>query len=269
MTSQNEQPRRALVTGGASGIGYGVAEALLKKGASVAIGDISDEDLKRAARALNGSKTLPVLLDVTSRASVRSAVTTCREKLGGLDTLVNCAGVIYFTPLGDISEEEWDHVLDVDLKGVFFCCQAAAPLLCESGRGRIVSISSDAGKKGYPLIASYCAAKFGVIGLSKAVAGELAPYGVTVNCVCPIGVTSTKMGQQVLDWLVKKTGEPAKKILAAREQATPLKRMATTDDVVNAVMFFISEEASFLTGEALNVDGGVLSTASIPGTGEG
>jgi len=259
------QPQRAFVTGGASGLGYAVAEALLASGASVAIGDINQEALKEAAKTLNTPRLLTVELDVTSRQSVQAAVQQCVDTLNGLDTLVNCAGVIDFVPLEEMTEELWDRIIDIDLKGVFLSCQAAAPFLRGSGRGRIVSISSDAGKKGYSLISSYCAAKFGVIGFSRAIAGELAPYGVTVNCVCPIGVASTRMDQKVLDWLSKRTGEPIAKIMAARAQTTPMNRTATTEDVVQAIMFFISDASNFLTGEALNVDGGVLTTSAIPG----
>lgn len=269
MIYENRAPRKALVTGGASGIGYAVAEALLAGGAQVAIGDIDRQAIHRAEARLSSANLVPILLDVTSRESVHQAVEACASRFGGLDTLINCAGVIQFCPLEAIEERDWERVIDVDLKGVFLCCQAAAPFLVRSGRGRIVTISSDAGKRGQPLLSSYSAAKFGVIGFSKAIAGELAPSRVTVNCVCPIGVTSTQMGQQVLEWLVKQTGQSVEEILASREQDVPLKRMATTEDVVAAVMFFISDAASFVTGEALNVDGGVLSTAPISGLSEG
>jgi NAD(P)-dependent dehydrogenase (short-subunit alcohol dehydrogenase family) len=258
--------RRALVTGGASGIGYAVAKALLNSGAWVAIADIEKSSLARATKSLASKRLLPINLDVTSQSSVRAGVELAAAEFGGLNTLVNCAGVIDLKPLSEITESQWDHVVDIDLKGVFLCCQAGAPLLCASGEGRIVNISSDAGKKGYPLASSYCAAKFGVIGFSKAIAGELAPHGVTVNCVCPIGVTSTGMGRQVIQWLEERTGRSKEELQASRNRSTPLGRMATTDDVVHAVMFFLSDEASFLTGEALNVDGGVLSTGLIPGT---
>jgi NAD(P)-dependent dehydrogenase (short-subunit alcohol dehydrogenase family) len=257
--------RRALVTGGASGLGSGVAAALLTAGAHVAIGDLNEESLRKTSLALDSSRVLPIALDVTSRESVCRAIERCRTEFGGLDTLVNCAGVFSLLPLDEIQEEEWDRVLDINLKGVFLCCQSAAPLLRESKQGRIVSISSDAGKKGYPLISSYCASKFGVIGFSKAIAGELAPHGVTVNCVCPIGITSTQMGQQVMDLLVQATGKSPETLLAAREQTVPLGRMAQVEDVVNAVMFFLSDESGFVTGEALNVDGGVLGTGIVPG----
>jgi len=268
MPDETAPPRKALVTGGAAGLGYAVAERLLATGAWVAIGDVDSKNLHQAAKTLNSPRLLPLKLDVTSTDSVRSAVNACMEKFGGLDTLVNCAGIIEFVPLRDMTEEQWDRVLGVDLKGVFLCCQAAEGLLRESGRGRIVTISSDAGKKGFALISSYCAAKFGIIGFSKAIAGEFAPYGTTVNCVCPVGVTGTHMGQKVLDWLQARTGQSVENILAAREQTIPVGRMATAADVVHAVMFFISDEASFLTGEAIDVDGGTMSTSVVPGIGK-
>jgi NAD(P)-dependent dehydrogenase (short-subunit alcohol dehydrogenase family) len=269
LTPAEFSSRRALVTGGASGIGYGVAVALLKAGAHVAMGDLNVASLRELEHDLKSSRLLSLHLDVTSRNSVHAAVDRCRDEFGGLDTLVNCAGIFSLTKLDDIREEEWDRIIDVNLKGVFLCCQAAAPLLRESGRGRIVNLSSDAGQKAYPMISSYCASKFGVIGFSQAIAGELAPYGVTVNCVCPIGVTSTAMGKQVLDILVASTGKSAESILASREQSVPLRRMASVDDVVNAVLFFLSDRSGFLTAEALNVDGGVLGTGVVPGFGAG
>ena len=262
--------RRVLITGGASGFGLAIAEALLVQRACVAIGDIDLEQLQEAARCLgNADDVLPLELDVTSPVSVRAAVATCRETFGGLDTLINSAGVIHFAPLAEIREVDWDRVVDVDLKGPFLCSQAAAPLLCESGRrGRIVNIGSDAAKIGCPMLLSYCAAKFGVVGLTKALAAELAPYEVTVNCVCPVGVSTTGMGQAVLDWKIGATGQKTDEILAETAAGIPLKRNATVADVVNAVMFFLSDESAFLTGIALDVDGGLLSTMPIPGTEE-
>jgi len=259
------QSRVALVTGGASGIGYGVAEALLAGGAKVAIGDISEEALERAAAALNSPNLLPLQLDVTSSDSIRQTVKRCAEKFGGLDTLVNSAGIIEFVPLEEIAEDNWQRVISIDLTGVFLCCQATAPFLRRSGRGRVVTISSDAGKIGVPLLSSYCAAKFGVIGFSKAIAGELAPHGVTVNCVCPGGVTATQMGEQVLNWLSAKTGRSRDELLAERAKNVPLGRMQTIADVVGGVLFLISDAASYITGEALNIDGGGLGTTRIRG----
>ena len=270
MSDMRGAGRRVLITGGASGFGLAIARMLLNQQARVAIGDIDSEQLQEAVRSLdNADDVLPLKLDVTSPVSVKAAVATCQETFGGLDTLINSAGVIHFAPLAEICEADWDRVVDVDLKGPFLCSQAAAPLLCESGRrGRIVNIGSDAAKVGCPMIVSYCAAKFGVVGLTKALAAELAPYEVTVNCVCPVGVSTTGMGQTVLDWKIGTTGQKTDEILAETAAGIPLKRNATVADVVNAVMFFLSDESAFLTGVALDVDGGLLSAMPIPGTEE-
>ena len=267
-TSQVE-PRRALITGGAGGFGLAIAKALLAQGARVAIGDIDSEVLEEAARRVGSDDLLPLELDVTSLASVRAAVEACKTRLGGLDTLVNSAGVIEITPFLEISEEEWDRIIDVDLKGTFLCSQAVAPLLCESGRGRIVNIGSDASSMGWPLVSHYVAAKFGVVGLTKSLAGELAEHQVTVNCVCPIATATTRMGQKCLRWKMDAMKDTESEVHRATAAAVPLKRNSTEADVVNAVMFFLSDSSSFLTGQALDVDGGMLSTASLPGSGDG
>lgn len=263
--SSKPDPRHALVTGGASGFGLAIAQSLLAQGAYVAIADIDAARLQEATRSLDSANVLPLKLDVTSVDSVRAAVESCKSRFGCLDTLVNSAGVIHIAPLAEISERDWDRVLDVDLKGVFLCCQAAAPFLCESGRGRIVNIGSDASKLGCGMIVSYCAAKFGVVGLTKALAAELATYQVTVNCVCPVGVSTTGMGQDVLSWKMRKVGAKLQDILAATTAGIPLQRNATIEDIVNAAMFLLAERSSFLTGVALDVDGGLLSTMPMPG----
>ena len=264
------EPRRALITGGAGGFGLGTARALLARGAQVAIADIDGEKLRAAASELHSDRVLPLVLDVTSRESVQQAVDACRTRFGGLDTLVNSAGVIHFGSLEETTEADWDRVIDIDLKGVFLCCREAAPLLRESGRrGRIVNIGSDVSRIGFPLIASYCAAKSGVVGLSRALAGELAPDGVTVNCVCPVGVSTTGMGREVLAYKQRTTGAAPAEILAATAADIPLGRNPTEEDVVNAIVFFLAEESSFLTGVALDVDGGLLSTSTLPGVGDG
>ena len=264
----SRSPRRALISGGASGFGWAIAQALLAQGAWVAIGDNHPGRLEEATASLAHPNLLALELDVTSPASVRAAVDACQARFGGLDTLVNSAGIIYFTALDEISEAEWDRVIDVDLKGPFLCAQATAPLLRASGRGRIVNIGSDASKVGFPMLAHYCAAKAGVVGLTKVLAGELAPYQVTVNCVCPVGVSGTHMGQEVLNWKIRTTGLPAEQILVTTASGIPLKRNPTVADIVHAVLFFLGDEAAFLTGLALDVDGGMLSTIPLPGVAE-
>jgi len=260
-----DAPRRALVTGGASGFGLAIAQSLRTHGSQVAIGDLNAKSLGEAQHVLRGSNMLFLELDVTSAASVREAVRTCQQHFGGLDTLINSAGVIRFAPLAEITESEWDLVLDVNLKGAFLCSQTASPLLRTSGRGRIINIGSDASKIGCPMIVPYCASKFGLVGLTKALAAELAPHDVTVNCVCPVGVSGTRMGQEVLRWKTQASGKSPEEILAATAKAIPLKRNATVPDVVNVVMFFLADASAFLTGLALDVDGGALSAVPLPG----
>lgn len=266
MLDNRSNPRRVLVTGGASGFGLATAQALLDRGHQVAIGDVDSQQLKSAFRNLRHPNLLPIELDVTSKTSAKDAVEACRTRLGGLDTLINSAGVIHMTALEEITEEEWDHVIDVDLKGTFLCSQAAAPLLRQSRRGRIVNLGSDAAKIGCPQIVPYCAAKFGVVGLTKSLAAELAADGVTVNCVSPVGVSATGMGQFVLQRKIELSGQAPEDILAATAGEIPLQRNPTTADIVNAILFFLAEESAFLTGVVLDVDGGMLSILPVRGT---
>ena len=134
--------------------------------------------------------------------------------------------------------------------------RTAAPALRASGRGRMVAIASDAGKRGFAWIQAYTASKFGLVGLVESLAVELAPDGVTVNCVCPVGCPTTSMGQQVLDWKVRTAGKTPDEIVATTARTNPLGRNATEADVADAVLFFLSDESAFLTGVALDVDGG-------------
>jgi NAD(P)-dependent dehydrogenase (short-subunit alcohol dehydrogenase family) len=246
--------RKALITGGASGIGLEVARRLAREGVAVALLDIDEKRLATAAAAV-GKSAIPISVDVSAPAAVRVAVARAITQLGGLDTLVICAGVIHVKSLADVSEEDWDRTLDVNLKGAFFCCQAAAPALRASGRGRIVTISSDAGRRGVPGLHAYSASKFALIGITESLAGELAP-AVTVNSVCPVGVPDTGMGQKMLSWKAAHTGRPPMEVLSGIARGLPLGRNSTSADIADAVLFFISDSASFITGVALDVDGG-------------
>lgn len=246
--------RKALVTGGASGLGRAIARRLSQEGAGMAVLDVHTEQLERTVAELEGP-AVGVVADVRSPEAVRTAVDRATVALGGLDTLVVAAGVIHVKRLAEVTEDDWDRTLDVNLKGAFLCCQAAAPSLTASGRGRIVMISSDAGKGGVPLLHAYSASKFGMIGLAESLAGELAP-AVTVNSVCPVGVPTTAMGQQLLAWKVGTTGRSADEVMSGIASGLPLGRNTTEADVVEAVLFFVSEAASFVTGVALDVDGG-------------
>ncbi len=247
--------RKAVVTGGASGFGLAIAHRLRRAGSQVALVDVSEEKLASARTEL-GDSTLALQADVRSPEAVRDAVERAVDAFGGLDTLVLSAGVIQIKPLEEVAESDWDLTLDVNLKGAFLVAQAAAPHLCESGRGRIVAISSDAGRRGFSWIQAYNASKFGLIGLIESIAVELAPHQVTANTVCPVGCPTTAMGQDVLDWKVRRAGATPEEIMAETARTNPLGRNATEADVADAVLFFVSDEASFLTGCALDVDGG-------------
>lgn len=247
--------RRALITGGASGFGLQIARRLSQVGVRVAIIDKSKENLARAASDLGGG-ILALEADVRAPSAVQGAIEKAAGEFGGIDTLVISAGVIHIKPFEDVTESDWDLTLDVNLKGAFNAAHAAVPHLRKSGRGRIVAIASDAAKRGFAWIQAYNASKFGLVGLMESLAVELAPEQVTVNAVCPVGCPTTGMGQEVLDWKVRRAGASAEEIMAATAKSNPLGRNATEADVAEAVMFFISDEASFLTGTALDVDGG-------------
>jgi len=258
--------RKALVTGGASGFGLEVGRRLAAAGARVALVDVQADRLAAAVDELGSEVALGLQADVTSPAAVQAAVGQAEEAFAGLDTVVISAGIIHIKPLAEVSESDWDSTLDVNLKGAFLTCQAAAPALTASGRGRIVTIASDAGRQGFPGLHAYCASKFGLVGLTEVLASELAPH-VNVNCICPVGVPTTGMGEQVLAWKVSTTGNEPDQIKTQTARLNPVGRNATEADIANAALFLISEESSFLTGVILDVDGG-LRLGGIPGAGD-
>jgi NAD(P)-dependent dehydrogenase (short-subunit alcohol dehydrogenase family) len=195
-------------------------------------------------------------LDVTDAREVSAVVAAARRELGGIDTLVLSAGVIHVKPIADVTERDWDTTLDINLKGAFLVAQAAVPALRASGRGRIVAISSDAGKRGYPWIQAYAASKFGLIGLIESLAVELSPDRVTANCVCPGSCPTTGMGRSLTAWKAEQAGVSLEEMLERMGASFPLGRPVSEDDVVGAIEYLLSDQASFITGVSLDVDGG-------------
>ncbi len=241
--------RVAIVTGAARGIGRGIALALAREGAAVAALDLQLsllDDLVGHVR-LQGGQVLPLAVDVTRKVQIEQAVAWVVAEWGRVDILVNNAGIYEVLPIEAISEEQWDRVLAVNLKGAFLCCQAVIPAMKQQANGRIVSIASSAGKSGGTLAgAHYSVSKAGIICLTKQLARELGPYGITANAVAP-GRIDTPM--------IRLASDEENEAFRLR---TPLGRLGTPEDVAGAVVFLASDEASFITGEIVDVNGGLL-----------
>lgn len=239
--------RVALVTGAASGIGEATARMLAACGAAVCLVDRDQERLERLAREIGGeagSRCAAFAADVGDLPAAFAAVEHARSRLGGLHLVVACAGISRDAVIWKMSEEQWDDVVRVDLKGVFTYCRAAAPLLREQRYGRIVAVSSINGLRGKLGLANYSAAKAGVLGLVKTLAKELGRSGVTVNAVAP-GYIETPMTRDL---------PPAVK--AAAEQESAVGRLGRPEEVARAILFLLSEDAGYITGVVLKVDGG-------------
>ncbi|MFN8215537.1 MAG: SDR family NAD(P)-dependent oxidoreductase [Solirubrobacterales bacterium] len=247
-----------LVTGGAAGMGRAIAEAFLSEGARVVIADIDEERVGRTASELDGSgeKVTSLGVDVTSEEQVGEMIRRGDEVLGGIDVLVNNAGVITMDKTVDVSEKDWDFVMDVNAKGVFLCVKAVIPGMLERGGGKIVNIASQAGKRGYKLFAHYCASKAAVIVFSKGVALEVAPT-IRINCVCP-GIVNTEMMEREYGWEEEMTGEPRASIEERWMSGIPMGRFQEPEHIARVAMFLASDESSEMTGQAINVTGGMV-----------
>jgi NAD(P)-dependent dehydrogenase (short-subunit alcohol dehydrogenase family) len=252
---KDPQDRKAIVSGGASGFGRAVVKHLRAKGAHVAAIDVNGGGLEELVR--DDPAIFTRSADVTDKRAITEAVAAVAKEFSGIDTVVACAGVWNGGPSASFSEEQWDRILDVNLKGAFLLVQAAIPWLVASGRGRVVAISSDAGLKGFPERAAYCASKFGLIGLCESLAAELADSAVTVNAVCPSWCPETGMGTHIAKQLAVGEGTSVGELISSIEANFPLGKSVQIEDVVATIAFLASDDASMLTGQALEIDGGV------------
>ncbi|MCA0177878.1 MAG: SDR family oxidoreductase [Proteobacteria bacterium] len=242
----------ALVTGGGTGIGAAIAEALLRGGAQVTLAARDATRLEaQAAQWLGLGSVRTVALDVTDEAAVARVFAA----VGPLDILVNNAGAVSTAPLPRITPAEWRRMLDVNLTGTFLCTQAALPGMAQRGFGRVVNVASTAALKGYAYVAAYCAAKHGVLGLTRALALEYARRGVTVNAVCP-GYTDTAITDAAVAQITAKTGRSADDAVAALASANPQQRLVQPAEVADAVLHLCGRGASAVNGVALAVSGG-------------
>ena len=248
----------ALITGAGTGIGRAIAIRFSELGANVIVTDINLESAAETASLLvnpTGSQVHEALaLDVTKKAETEKVMAYVRDKYGALDILMNNAGVSTMQRLENLTEEEWDFNFDVNIKGMFLVTQAAIPLMKKKG-GRIVNTASMAAVKAAPLLVHYSASKFAVVGFTKAAAIELAPYNITVNCVCP-GFVKTGMQDREVVWEAKLRNMTPEAVSRGYVDLTPLGRLCYPEDVADVVGYLVSPQAKFVTGEAMNIAGG-------------
>jgi NAD(P)-dependent dehydrogenase (short-subunit alcohol dehydrogenase family) len=240
----------AFVTGAASGIGRATALAFAREGAGVVVADVSEQGNQETARMIEeaGGRALAVRCDVTRSEDAKAALDKAVETFGRLDVAFNNAGVEQpIMPAADLTEEEWDRIVAINLRGVFLCMKHEIPLMLEQGGGAIVNTSSGAGVKGFAGQAAYCAAKYGIVGLSKAAALDYAKANIRVNAVCP-GIIETPM----MDRFSGGTSEGRERVIAQE----PVGRMGKSEEIAAAVLWLCSDAASFVTGHAMVVDGG-------------
>lgn len=246
----------AIVTGGATGIGFAIARLFHEAGLRVAIADLNEAGAIDAARRL-GSQHLGVAIDVRDRASVATAFEKVVGAFGGYDILAANAGVSSMKLVVDLDDSDWDFNFDVNAKGIFLTNQAAVKHFIATGRkGVIVNTASLAGKWGAPWLAHYSASKFAVVGFTQALAREMAEHGIRVNCVCP-GFVKTGMQSREVEWEATLRKMTPKAVIDEYVSLTPLGRLEEPEDVAKTVLFLASDLAGFVTGEALNVTGGV------------
>jgi 2-hydroxycyclohexanecarboxyl-CoA dehydrogenase len=239
--------RCALVTGAARGIGRAIAERLAEEGARVAVSDVSATEAQATAASIGGD-AIGIELDVTDDASIRRAADEVATRLGPIDVLVNNAGWDRMEPFVESSPETWDLVLAINLRGPIAVTRAVLEQMIEHGRGRIVSIASDAGRVGSSGEAVYSGAKAGMMGFSRTIAREVARHGINVNTVCP-GPTNTA--------LLQGEAERNPNLVKALARAIPFGRPAEPEEIAAAVAFLASDDAAFITGQALSVSGGL------------
>ena len=248
-----------VITGAANGIGKACALRFAEEGANIACLDLADKANEAAAAECRerGVDALALNCNVTVKESIQTAIDTTQKQWGRLDILVASAGIYTGSSLAEVPIEQWQRTIDINLTGVFLTNQIVAPILMEQKSGSIINLSSMAGKTSWPASAEYSASKSGVIGLTRSVAMEMAPYGPTANAVCP-GNTLTEMVRGVAEKVGKIDGLTGDEWLKLRASETPMNRLAEPWEIAGVIAFLASEDARYLTGQAIEVDGGLI-----------
>jgi len=245
--------RVAVVTGAASGMGLAIARQMAARGDRVALLDLQGDAAMRAAERLreSGAQVMAAVVDVTDRAAVDAALDKVRAELGPIAIMVTSAGLDAFEPFTEITSESWERVLSVNLTGTFHCLQAAASDMLEARWGRMVTISSSSAQSGAPRMAHYVASKAGVIGLTRALALEFARHGISVNAITP-GMIDTPMLRRAA------SGGDIGTLEKTAARAVPVGRPGTPDEIAATCAFLCSDEAAFITGQVIGVNGGMV-----------
>ena len=248
-----------VITGASRGIGEGIARRFATEGATVALASNEDR-VHSVAAALReiGGQVSSHIVDVTDSAQVSALYDSIARDRGRIDVSIQNAGVITIKPLADLTEREWDLIMDVNTKGVFLCCQAAARHMVAQGAGRLINTASGQARQGFIYTPHYAASKFGVVGLTQSLAKELAAAGITVNAFCP-GIIDTDMwAYNDREWgQLLGTYAPGE-LMAEWVRGIPLTRAGTAADVAGLVAFLASDDAAYITGQTINVDGGLI-----------
>lgn len=247
--------RTAIVTGAGGGIGRAIALKLAESGCNIGLLDRDAAGIDETAGLVrrHGREAFTVVAHVDRRTEVDDAIAMLLRRLGRVDILVNNAGVLRTSRFVDITETEWRQVLSINLDGTFHVCQAVLPMMLAQASGAIVNMSSWTGKKGVPNHAAYSASKFAVIGLTQSIAGEVAEHGIRVNAVCPGIIVGNQMREQA-EAMNREQGLPD---VEARAKNVPMRRVGQPEEVADVVAFLASDEARYMTGQAINITGGL------------
>lgn len=244
--------KTALVTGGGKGIGRVIAEALAREGATVWVAGRGASDLEATATAIGGHA---LVMDVGARASVNAGLAALEAAAATIDLLINNAGIAESAPLAETTDELWDRTMAINVTGAFQLCRALVPKMIERGFGRVINVASNAGITGYAYTTAYCASKHAMVGMTRALAVEIARSNVTVNAICP-GWVATAMADRAIANIARATGRPSNKAREALAAMSPQKRLIEPEEVAHAVLALCADAARGIHGQAIPIDGG-------------